>query len=60
MVNECSIFHVKSQENLGSAPYNIVAVVGVWRAAERDEGPRARAGLLRIVTLVGMVRLSVT
>jgi hypothetical protein len=41
-----------------SVPYSVV--VGVWRAAERDEGPRARADLLRIVTLVGMVRLSVT
>jgi hypothetical protein len=43
-----------------SVPYNIVVVVGVWRAAERDEGPRTRTDLLRIVTLIGMVLLSVT
>lgn len=39
-------------------PYNIVAAVGVWRSAARYEGPRQLAGLARVVTLVGMVLLS--
>ena len=43
-----------------SVPYNILATVGVWRAAERDEGPPARARLYRIVALVGLTLLSVT
>ncbi|MPY71696.1 MAG: hypothetical protein GEU92_16605 [Alphaproteobacteria bacterium] len=43
-----------------SVPYNVLAIVGVWRAAERDEGPRARAELYRIVALVGLTLLSVT
>jgi hypothetical protein len=43
-----------------SVPYNILAIVGVWRAAERDEGPRARANIYRIVALVGLTLLSVT
>jgi hypothetical protein len=43
-----------------SVPYNVVAVVGVWRSAARHEGPRAHAELARIVTLVGMILLSLT
>lgn len=43
-----------------SLPYNLLAFVGVWRAAERDTGPRARANLYRIVTLVGVILLSAT
>jgi hypothetical protein len=43
-----------------SVPYNIVALVGVWRAASRYEGPALHADLARIVTLVVMVLLSVT
>ena len=43
-----------------SVPYNIVALVGVWRAADRYEGDQALADLLRIVTLVGMILLTVT
>lgn len=43
-----------------SVPYNIVAAVGVWRAAGRHEGDPVRADLARIVTLVGMVLLTVT
>ena len=43
-----------------SVPYNVVATVGVWRAAERHRGDRARAELFRIVTLVGMALLTVT
>ena len=43
-----------------SVPYNIVALVGVWRSAARYEGERIHADLARILTLVGMVLLSVT
>jgi hypothetical protein len=43
-----------------SVPYNVIALVGVWRSAARHEGPRLRADLIRIATLVGMILLSVT
>jgi hypothetical protein len=43
-----------------SVPYNVVALVGVWRSADRYEGARMHADLARIVTLVAMVLLSVT
>ena len=43
-----------------SVPYNVVAVVGVWRSAARYQGERAHAELARLITLVGMVILSVT
>jgi hypothetical protein len=43
-----------------TVPYNIVALVGVWRSAARYEGERIHADLARIVTLVGMVLLTVT
>ena len=43
-----------------SVPYNVVAVVGVWRSAARHPGERAHAELARIVTLVGMILLSFT
>jgi hypothetical protein len=43
-----------------SVPYNVVALVGVWRSAARHEGERAHAELARLVTLVGMILLSVT
>ena len=43
-----------------SVPYNVVALVGVWRSAARHQGERIHADLARIVTLVGMVLLSVT
>lgn len=43
-----------------SVPYNIVATVGVWRAAARHDGNPAHAELARIVTLVGMLLLSLT
>lgn len=42
-----------------SVPYNVVVVVGVWRSATRA-GPSARADLYRILTLIGMVLLTVT
>jgi hypothetical protein len=43
-----------------TVPYNIVALVGVWRSAARYQGQRFHADLARIVTLVGMVLLSVS
>ena len=43
-----------------SVPYNVVALIGVWRSAARYQGERIHADLARIVTLVGMVLLSVT
>jgi hypothetical protein len=43
-----------------SVPYNLVALVGVWRSAARYEGRRIHADLARIVSLVGLVLLSLT
>jgi hypothetical protein len=43
-----------------SVPYNVIALVGVWRSAARYGGSRIHADLARIVTLVGMALLSVT
>ena len=43
-----------------SVPYNVVALVGVWRSAARYEGERIHADLARIVSLVGLVLLSLT
>lgn len=43
-----------------SLPYNIVATVGVWRAADRYDGDRREADLARIVTVAGMIMLSLS
>lgn len=43
-----------------SVPYNIMVLIGVWRSADRYSGERRRADLMRIVTVVGMIVLSVT
>ena len=43
-----------------SVPYNIIVSVGVWRSAERYPGGRRWADLARIVTVIGMILLSVT
>ena len=43
-----------------SLPYNLVATVGVWRAAERDDSNSQRAKLYPLITVAGMVLLSVT
>ncbi len=43
-----------------SVPYNILVAVGVWRSAERYTGERRWADLARIVTIAGMILLSVT
>tara|TARA_R110000787_G_scaffold215896_8_gene325089 strand:+ start:1114 stop:1434 length:321 start_codon:yes stop_codon:yes gene_type:complete len=48
-----------------SLPYNLAAIVGVWRSAARrapdqSESERRRADIYRAVTLVGLILLSVT
>ena len=43
-----------------SVPYNAIVLVGVWRSAERFAGERRLADFARIVTVIGMVLLSVT
>ncbi|MDA0661351.1 MAG: hypothetical protein O3B08_00750 [Proteobacteria bacterium] len=43
-----------------SVPYNIAVAVGVWRSAARYDGERRWADLARIVTVAGMILLSVT
>jgi hypothetical protein len=43
-----------------SLPYNILAVVGVWRLAARDDGPALHAGLARAASLILMAFLSLT
>jgi hypothetical protein len=43
-----------------SVPYNVLAVVGVWRSAARYQGPSLHADLARGVSLVLMAVLSVT
>ena len=43
-----------------SVPYNVMVSVGVWRSAERYGGERRWADLARLVTIIGMVLLSVT
>lgn len=43
-----------------SVPYNIVVVVGVWRSAARHPGDARWAALVRGITLVGMIVLSLT
>jgi hypothetical protein len=42
-----------------SVPYNVVALVGVWRSAARYDGHALHAALARVVTLVAMLLLSV-
>ena len=43
-----------------SIPYNILAVVGVWRSSERYEGAKSTAELARVAGLVWVVILSIT
>ena len=43
-----------------SVPYNVVAVVGVWRSAARYQGPAGHAELARFATVIVMVLLSMT
>ena len=43
-----------------SVPYNVVALVGVWRSAARYQGQRGLADLARIAAVVVMTLLSLT
>lgn len=43
-----------------SVPYNVLVIVGVWRAAGRYQGDRAWADAARIVTTVGLGLLTFT
>lgn len=43
-----------------SVPYNIMALVGVWRSADRYGSERLNPNLVRIVTLIGVILFSVT
>jgi hypothetical protein len=43
-----------------SVPYNIVAVIGVWRSADRYAGDPIVANAARFVALLAMVLLSLT
>jgi hypothetical protein len=43
-----------------SVPYNVLAAVGVWRSAGRYQGDKRWADAARIVTVAGMILLSIT
>lgn len=43
-----------------SIPYNVLAMVGVWRSSERYDGAKSTAELARVAGLVWVVVLSVT
>lgn len=43
-----------------SLPYNVLAVVGVWRSAARYEGPVSHADLARAATIILMLVLTLT
>ena len=43
-----------------SVPYNIVAVVGVWRSAATYDGPQSHCDIARGASLVLMAVLSLT
>lgn len=43
-----------------SLPYNVLATVGVWRAAVRYEGPAIHGDLARGATVLLMAALSLT
>ena len=43
-----------------SVPYNIVAVVGVWRSAARHDAPKLHADLARATSVILMTVLSLT
>lgn len=43
-----------------SIPYNVVALVGVWRSADRYGGDPVLAGAARIIAAVGLLLLSMT
>jgi hypothetical protein len=40
-------------------PYNVLVVIGVWRSADRYEGPSSEAEIARFATIAWMILLSV-
>ncbi len=43
-----------------SVPYNILAIVGVWRSAARYSGPSLHADLARLASVLLMAALTLT
>ncbi|MGI9401933.1 MAG: hypothetical protein ACR2O0_11810, partial [Rhizobiaceae bacterium] len=43
-----------------SIPYNLLVSVGVWRSAEQYDGEKYWADLAKLVTVAGMILLSIT
>lgn len=43
-----------------SVPYNLIVIAGVWRCADNDTENPQRAGLYRVITVIGMTVLSLT
>lgn len=43
-----------------SVPYNLVVMVGVWRSANRHDGPVHQANLARGATALLMIALTLT
>lgn len=43
-----------------SVPYNVLAMVGVWRSAGRYEGDAAHAKLARLAAAIAMLLLTLT
>ncbi|WP_211250265.1 hypothetical protein [Fodinicurvata fenggangensis] len=43
-----------------SVPYNLAVMVGVWRSADRYDGPTLHANLARGATVILMTLLTVT
>ncbi|KPP85215.1 MAG: hypothetical protein HLUCCO07_11390 [Rhodobacteraceae bacterium HLUCCO07] len=43
-----------------SVPYNIVAIVGVWRSAARYSGPSLHVDLARLASVLLMAALTLT
>ena len=43
-----------------SVPYNVLALVGVWRSAARYDGPAEHADVACVVTIILMLLLTVT
>ena len=43
-----------------SLPYNLIAIIGVSRAATRDDADPTRAKIYPLITIAGMLLLSIT
>jgi hypothetical protein len=43
-----------------SLPYNLIAVIGVSRSATRDDADTTRAKIYPLITIAGMLLLSIT